>query len=102
MTMVIRITWGRLRAGAWSEFERTYRANVIDGKKVKGRRGRLLAQDSADKDAGFAMSLWDNLADMESYEQSAPFKEFMALLQPFFVGEYKTYRCEVTYTDMVS
>jgi hypothetical protein len=29
--MVIRITWGRLRASAWSEFERTYRANVIDG-----------------------------------------------------------------------
>ena len=24
--MVIRITWGRLRAGAWSEFERAYRA----------------------------------------------------------------------------
>jgi hypothetical protein len=32
--MVIRITWGRLRAGAWNEFERAYRANVIDGKTV--------------------------------------------------------------------
>ncbi len=36
--MVIRITWGRLRASAWSEFERTYRANVIDGKTVKRLR----------------------------------------------------------------
>jgi heme-degrading monooxygenase HmoA len=98
--MVIRITWGKLRAGAWTEFERTYRANVIDRNAVKGLRGRLLVQDSADKDTGFAMSLWDNLADLESYEQSAVFKEFAALLQPFFVGEYKTYRCEVNYTDM--
>jgi hypothetical protein len=53
--MVIRITWGRLRPGAWSEFERTYRENVIDGKTVKGLRGRLLVQDSGDKDTGFAM-----------------------------------------------
>ena len=28
--------------------------------------------------------------------------ELMAPLQPFFVGEYKTYRCEVKYTDMVT
>ncbi len=100
--MVIRITWGKLRAGAWSEFERTYRANVIKGKTVKGLRGRLLVQDSGDKDAGFAMSLWDNLADMQTYEESALYKEIMAPLQPFFVGEYKTYRCEVKYMDMVS
>ena len=100
--MVIRITWGRLRAGTWNEFERAFRANVVDGKTAKGFRGRLLAQDSVDKDAGFAMSLWDNLADMETYEQSAGFKEFLATLEPFFVGEYKTHRCEVKYTDMVS
>jgi heme-degrading monooxygenase HmoA len=100
--MVIRITWGRLRAGAWSEFERTYRAKVSEGKTVKGLRGRLLVQDSADKDAGFAMSLWENLADMETYEQSELYQEVMATLQPFFVGEYKTYRCEVKCTDLVS
>jgi heme-degrading monooxygenase HmoA len=99
--MVIRITWGKLRAGTWSEFERTYRENVIDGKSIKGLRGRMLVQDSGDKDTGFAMSLWDNLADIESYEQSELFKELTALFQPFFVGEYKTYRCEVKHTDMI-
>ena len=100
--MVIRITWGRLRAGAWSEFERTYRAKVIERKTVKGLRGRLLVQDSGDKHTGFAMSLWENLADMETYEHSELYEEFMATLQPFFVGEYKTYRCEVKHMDMVS
>ena len=100
--MIMRITWGRLRAGAWSEFERTYRAKVSEGKTIKGLRGRLLVQDSGDKDAGFAMSLWENLADMETYEQSELYQEVMAALQPFFVGEYKTYRCEVKHMDMAS
>jgi hypothetical protein len=39
---------------------------------------------------------------METYEQSELYKELMATFEPFFVGEYKTYRCEVKYTDMVS
>jgi len=101
--MVIRITWGKLRAGAWEEFERTYRANVTTkGKNIKGLRGRWLAQDSGDPDTGFAVSLWENLADMHAYEGSALYREIMAPLQPFFVGEYKTYRCEVKYTDVVA
>ena len=98
--MVIRVTWGKLRAGAWGEFERTYRENVLTkGKNLKGLRGRWLAQDEADQDTGFAVSLWDNLADMQAYEQSALYREIMAPLQPFFVGDYKTYRCDVKYTD---
>jgi hypothetical protein len=33
----------------------------------------LLVQDSGDKDAGFAMSLSGNLADMETYDRAATF-----------------------------
>ena len=99
--MVIRITWGKLRTGAWDEFERTYRENVLTkGKTLKGLRGRWLAQDAADEDTGFAVSLWDDLADMPAYERSALYREIMTPLQPFFVGEYKTYRCHVKYTDV--
>src|SRR5262245_50082398 len=100
--MVIRVTRGKLRSGAWSEFERVHRANIVEAKTVKGIRGRLLVQDSGDKDTGFAMSLWEDFANMETYEQCQLYKEFMALLQPIFVGEYKPYRCEVKYTDMVA
>jgi heme-degrading monooxygenase HmoA len=98
--MVIRITWGKLRAGSWDEFERTYRANVVTkGKGIKGLRGRWLSQDTDDRDTGFAVSLWESLADMQAYEQSALYREIMAPLQPFFVGEFKTYRCEVKYSE---
>jgi len=98
--MVIRITWGKLQPGKWDEFERTYRATVVaKAKDVKGLRGRWLAQDATDKDTGFAVSLWDSAADIQAYEQSALYKEVVAPLQPFFVGEYKTYRCEVKYAE---
>src|SRR5689334_18348110 len=99
--MVIRVTWGKLRAGAWSDFERTYRENVLTkGKALKGLRGRWLAQDCGETATGFGVSLGANLADMKAYEESPLYREIMAPLQPFFVGEYKTYRCDVKYTDM--
>jgi heme-degrading monooxygenase HmoA len=99
--MIMRMTWGKLRPGSWNEFEKTYRATVAaKGGNIKGLRGRWLLQDSQDKDTGFAVSLWDSQADMQAYEQSTLYREIMAPLQPFFVGEYKTYRCDVKYTDV--
>jgi heme-degrading monooxygenase HmoA len=99
--MIMRITWGKLRPGSWKEFETTYNATVAaKGRNLKGLRGRWLMQDAADKDTGFAVSLWDSQADMQAYEQSALYREIMAPLQPFFVGEYKTYRCDVKYSDV--
>ena len=98
--MVIRITWGKLQPGKWDEFECTYNATVVaKGKNVKGLRGRWLAQDATDTDTGFAVSLWDSMTDVQAYEQSALYKEIVAPLQPFFVGEYRTYRCEVKYSE---
>ena len=97
--MILRITWGKLQAGTWQDFERAYHATVA-GKAVKGLRGRWLAQDVNDPNGGFAVSLWDTLEDMQTYEQSAVFKqEIQTTLQPFFVGEYHTYRCDVKYSQ---
>ena len=97
--MIMRITWGKLRANSWNDFEKTYRATVAaKGGQIKGLRGRWLLQDSQDKDTGFAVSLWESAADMQAYEKSELYtKEFAPALQPFFVGDYKTYRSEVKY-----
>ena len=97
--MIMRITWGKLRAGSWNDFERTYNTTVaVKGRTVKGLRGRWLLQDAADKDTGFAVSLWESSADMQAYEASALYRQELApALQPFFVGDYKTYRCDVKY-----
>ena len=99
--MIMRITWGKLRPGSWNEFEKAYRATVAArGSKVKGLRGRWLLQDSADKDTGFSVSLWENATDLEAYERSDLYlRQFVPALQPFFAGEYKTYRSDVKYTQ---
>jgi hypothetical protein len=45
---------------------------------------------------GFAVSIWDSLDAMQAYEQSAVLRqEMQPSLQPFCVGEYTTYRCDV-------
>jgi nitroreductase/heme-degrading monooxygenase HmoA len=96
--MVMRITWGKLRPGSWNEFERAYRDHVVaNSKDLPGLRGRWLTQDSTDTDTGFTVSLWESEASMQAYEQSLAYKEMMRPLQPFFLGEYRTHRCEVKY-----
>jgi heme-degrading monooxygenase HmoA len=93
--MIMPMTWGKLRAGPWAEYEQAYHATVA-GKTVPGLRGRWLAQDVQDPDGGFAVSVWDALDAMQAYEQSAVFRqEIQPTLQPFCVGEYTTSRCEV-------
>jgi heme-degrading monooxygenase HmoA len=97
--MIMRITWGKLRSGTWSEFEQAYKDTVV-GKEVKGLQGRWLAQDVSDPDGGFAVSLWETLEDMQTYEQSDFYQqEALPALQPYFVGEYTTYRCDVKYSQ---
>ena len=37
--MIMRITWGKLRAGSWKDFEKTYNATVATkGRQIKGLR----------------------------------------------------------------
>lgn len=95
--MIMRITWGKLHPGKWNDYEHAYNTIVVPKTKgVKGLRERWLVQDTADKDAGFALSLWDSMEDMRAYEQSDFYqREILAPLQPFFIGEFKTNRCEV-------
>ena len=54
--MIMRITWGKLRAGTWQEYEQASHATVA-GKEVPGLRGWWLAQDVNDPDGGFSVSV---------------------------------------------
>ena len=99
--MIMRITWGRVHPGKWSEYEQTYNATVVaKSENIKGLRGRWLVQDITDKDAGYAVSLWDSNEAMQAYEQSDFYKrEILAPLQPFFINAFTTSRCEVKYAQ---
>jgi heme-degrading monooxygenase HmoA len=97
--MIMRITWGKLYAGTWDEFERVYK-ETLAGKDIQGLKGRWLAQDVNDPDGGFAVSLWETQEDMRAYEESNAYRDmYLPTLKPFFSGEYTTYRCEVKYNQ---
>jgi|SoiMetStandDraft_5_1073268.scaffolds.fasta_scaffold568069_2 hypothetical protein len=44
--MMMRMTWGKLRAGCWQEYEQAYRATLAD-KAVPGLQGRWLDINSS-------------------------------------------------------
>ena len=72
------------------------RTTPPSSRRARPCKGRWLAQDVRGPDAGYAVSLWDSLEDMQAYEQSALCKQEMrARLQPFFVGEFTITSCEV-------
>jgi hypothetical protein len=53
-----------------------------------------------DKDAGYAVSLWDSVEDMQVYEESDLYKkEILPPLQPFFINAFTTSRCDVKYAQ---
>jgi heme-degrading monooxygenase HmoA len=99
--MIMRITWGRIHPGKWGEYEKAYHAAVVaKSREVKGLRERWLVQDMNDTDAGFAISLWDSVEEMQAYEQSDFYKtEILAPLQPFFINAFTTTRCDVKYAQ---
>jgi heme-degrading monooxygenase HmoA len=69
---------------------------TVAGTTVPGLRGWWLAQDVQEPDGSFAVSLWDALEAMQASEQSAVFRqEMQPTLQPFFVSESTTSRCDV-------
>ena len=99
--MIMRITRGTLHPGTWSAFKEAYEATVVaKSVDIDGLRGRWLAQDVHDPDAGYAVSRWESLEEMRAYEQSDFYtQEILPALQPFFVGEFTTTYCEVQVTQ---
>lgn len=98
--MFIRIIWGRIREGQWSGFEEAYRTGVEMTRGTPGLRGRWLARDLNDRDAGYSISLWDDEKSMHDYLESAAFKErIVPMVQPFFVNQFTVTSCEVCVSD---
>ena len=95
--MYMRIVWGRLRPGEWEHYEDAYRKVLRPGREnIRGLKGRWLARDLSDPDAGYSVSLWDSPEAMERYEASDFFRrKVKPVLQPFFLDDFTTAHCEV-------
>jgi heme-degrading monooxygenase HmoA len=92
----MRIIWGKLRPGQWEKYEETYKRVLGPSRNIAGLKGRWLARDVADLDAGYSVSLWASTEAMRAYENSDLFhKTVKPALQPFFVNDFTTAHCEV-------
>lgn len=95
--MYMRIVWGKIISGKWSEFEAAFKASMATRGDLKGLRNHWLARDQNDPSAGYSITLWDSEADMTSFWDSPKRKQVMAPLEPFYVNQFTTTHCEVRY-----
>jgi heme-degrading monooxygenase HmoA len=97
--MYIRMVWGKLRPGAWGEYERHYHERVAGSGNIKGLRERQLLRSTEDPDEGISVSLWDTLEDLRSYE-TGEFRQTMAQeVEYLYRGEYWVRHFEISATD---
>ena len=96
--MYMRIVWGKILPGKWNEFEVAFKTAMTARGEVKGLKDHWLARDQNDANAGFSITLWDTDSAMQAFWDSQKRKDVMAPLEPFYVNQFTTTHCEVTYT----
>lgn len=99
-TVRVRIIYGKLRPGAWDDYEAAYRSVMAAHGQASGLRARWLTRDVDDPDAGYSISLWEDEASMRAYESSALLHQtILPKLTPFFSGQYETTHCEMRFLE---
>jgi heme-degrading monooxygenase HmoA len=87
--MFIRIAWGKLRPGAWEEYERYYYENIVpaDG-GFSGLRDRRLLRCAKNEDEGSSLTVWDTFEDLVNYENSDIHRTFAREVAHLYGGEF--------------
>jgi heme-degrading monooxygenase HmoA len=94
--MYMRLTFGKVKAGLWDEFEGAYKQYVEGAAATQGLRTRWLVRSTSDRDTYFTLSLWETLEDMESYERSDSVeREILPHIAPFLNGPSTAHHCEL-------
>ena len=96
--MHMRIVWGKILPGKWNDFEAAFKTAMAARGNVKGLKDHWLARDQDDANAGYSITLWESESDMRTFWDSNKRKEVMALLEPFYVNQFTTTHCKVSYT----
>ena len=95
--MYIRIAWGRLRPGAWDEYERHYCERIVPlDKEIDGLLDRQLLRCAQKPDEGISFSVWDNLEDLNAYESSETVQAFAKEVEHLYLGDFWVKTIEFT------
>jgi heme-degrading monooxygenase HmoA len=94
--MFMRITWGKLKPGAWNDYEAAYKKVMPRALDVPGIRARWLIRDLDEPDAGYSVAMFESERDMRAFTENAEVRAAIRdALDPFHTGEYTTKHCEV-------
>jgi heme-degrading monooxygenase HmoA len=94
--MFMRITWGKLKPGAWNDYEAAFKRVMPQTLEVPGIRGRWLIRDLDEADAGYSIAMFDSEHDMRAFTDNAAVRAAIReALDPYHTGEYTTKHCEV-------
>lgn len=96
--MHVRLSWGKVRAGTWPEYEKAYQACLGD-RPIDGLIVRYLIQSTDDPDEGWSLSVWDDADSADAYENSPRFADVTSPLRPYWIGEFTTRHGDVRYRD---
>ena len=76
--MHVLVVWGRLRLGAWDQYEQFYNNRITpSAREIKGLHDRQLLRSTEDPDEGMSISQWDTEEDLLNYIRS-PLRESLA------------------------
>jgi heme-degrading monooxygenase HmoA len=85
----LRLTWGKLRLGAWDQYESMHKKTVEPTvKTIKGLQMRELLRSTEDPDEGISVTLWETEEDMNNYEGSELHQSIAKESEPLYRGEY--------------
>jgi heme-degrading monooxygenase HmoA len=95
--MIMRVTWGKIKPGHWNKYEQLWNEHAQQTSETSGLLARWLLRDGEQKDAGYALSLWQSAADFDAYDRQRPHYPEM---EDCFVGQYVTTACDVRGADI--
>ena len=87
--MYVRMLWGRLKQGRWSEYERYYNERMGDlTEGLEGFQGRQLLQSTESAEEGMSVTYWNTGEGLRTYDRSPKRQEVAKAIEHLYTGEY--------------
>ncbi|MGC1497959.1 MAG: antibiotic biosynthesis monooxygenase family protein [Sulfitobacter sp.] len=97
--MYLRIYWGKIVPASWELVEQRY-AGLME-RQTDGMLGRFVTQDTNDPESLFTVTVWRDLAALETWEKSKEYREvFLNAVEPYLSGSHSVSLCEVKQMDV--
>ena len=93
----VMMAWGKLRLGAWDQYEQFYRTSALqNGADIPGLTARLLLRSTEDPDEGISLSHWQTEEALLNYERSPLRRDMAQEIENLYRGQFWVKHFQVT------